>query len=404
MHSDVRSLQPYYREGMSRLRTYEQMVEAHADRGPRRQESRRRVLRSSGVFALPPHRAIARARAEGYAAHMDPGISAEELSVCRSRHRSGPRRLPAFRGEPAHVLPAPHRYLGLSRAVAGRHRRGPVGSLASTPAVYREVLVDVLAQDYPRDRAAIIYKVATLPIHAPRIEHTTIRRPRRADIDLQATVVPPPRGTRTESRRARTPARAGSGREPGMSATHALPAWTTARMTVRPLAPRRRAPIATSTPMRGSCGTAARHSPAITRAQLRRRGRCIAAAAFATCLLCVAAHADGRTARRQCAARRRSGRKKAPRSDSSCAARRTRAASPAKRCRAWPPGGFTQLPVDRIYGRADSSNLAATRMARQTGFLLVESDAGGTTASGNLFVINRPVPGATTANEKEKPC
>jgi len=66
--------------------------------------------------------------------------------------------------------------------------------------------------------------------------------------------------------------------------------------------------------------------------------------------------------------------------------------------------GFTQLPVDRIYGCADSSNLAATRMARQAGFLLVGSDAEGTAASGNLFVINRPVPSATTANEKEKPC
>ena len=60
--------------------------------------------------------------------------------------------------------------------------------------------------------------------------------------------------------------------------------------------------------------------------------------------------------------------------------------------------GFGQLPIDRIYGCADPSNLAASRLARRAGFLLVRGDAGGTAVSSNLFVLNRPVPDASTAN------
>jgi ribosomal-protein-alanine N-acetyltransferase len=189
-----------------------------------------------------------------------------------------------------------------------------------------------------------------------------------------------------------------------MSATHALPAWTTARMTVRPLAPEDEAlycHVYTDARLMRHCGPAlagdhAKRSfgaavAASQRQPLRhvyfalqrtQTGEPLGVSALRDIdpveksaeiglILCREAHASGF------------------------------AREALSGVAAW---GFTQLPVDRIYGRADSSNLAATRMARQTGFLLVESDAGGTTASGNLFVINRPVPGATTANEKEKPC
>lgn len=192
MHADVRSLQPYYREGMSRLRTYEQMVEAILTEVRAGKKVVGAFYGHPGVFALPPHRAIAQARAEGYTAHMDPGISAEDCLYADLG--IDPGRVGCQHFEASQFMFYRRRvdtsaYLVLWQVgIAGDQ------SLArfSTPAVYREVLVDVLAQDYPRDHAAIIYKVATLPIHAPRIEHTSVAGLIAADIDLHATVVLPP--------------------------------------------------------------------------------------------------------------------------------------------------------------------------------------------------------------------
>src|SRR6201996_5708896 len=78
MNSDVRSLQPLYKEGMSRSETYRQMV----DTMMLEVRAGKRVCGAfyghPGVFALPPHKAIERARQEGFSAHMEPGISAED--------------------------------------------------------------------------------------------------------------------------------------------------------------------------------------------------------------------------------------------------------------------------------------------------------------------------------------
>ncbi|MBL8300941.1 MAG: hypothetical protein JNN30_21575 [Rhodanobacteraceae bacterium] len=192
LHADVRSLQPYYREGLSRLRTYEHMVEAMLSEVRAGKKVVGAFYGHPGVFALPPHRAITLARAEGYAAHMDPGISAEDCLYADLG--IDPGRVGCQHFEASQFMFYRRRidtsaYLVLWQVgIAGDQ------SLArfSTPAAYREVLVDVLTQDYPRDHAAIIYKVATLPIHAPRIEHTTIAGLVTADIDLHATVVLPP--------------------------------------------------------------------------------------------------------------------------------------------------------------------------------------------------------------------
>lgn len=192
LHADVRSLQPHYREGQSRLHTYEAMVETML--APVR--AGRRVVGAfyghPGVFALPPHRAIERARAEGFPAHMEPGISAEDCLYADLG--IDPGRVGCQHFEASQLMFYRRRvdtsaYLVLWQV-------GIAGDLSlarfSTPAEYRQVLVDVLAQDYPADHPAIIYKVATLPIHPPRIEHTTLAGLVAADIDLHATVVLPP--------------------------------------------------------------------------------------------------------------------------------------------------------------------------------------------------------------------
>ena len=73
---------------------------------------------------------------------------------------------------------------------------GLVGDLSlkrfSTGPAYRQVLVDVLSQDYPLDHEVIIYRGATLPIQQPEIRRMTLRDLPGARITTEETAVLPP--------------------------------------------------------------------------------------------------------------------------------------------------------------------------------------------------------------------
>jgi precorrin-2 methylase len=78
MHPDVRSLQPLYAENKSRSKTYREMVGAILAEVRAGKKVCAAFYGHPGVFAWAPHEAIRLARREGYAAHMEPGISAED--------------------------------------------------------------------------------------------------------------------------------------------------------------------------------------------------------------------------------------------------------------------------------------------------------------------------------------
>lgn len=192
MHPDVRSLQPLYREGTSRMHTYRQMVETMLTEVRAGKQVCGVFYGHPGVFAWPPHKAIETARSEGYRTHMEPGISAEDCLYADLGIDPGKVGCQHFEASQLLFYKRridPTAYLILWQVgVAGDQ------SLArfSTGAAYRQVLVDVLASDYPLDHEVIIYKVATLPIHQPRIEKTTLGKLIDADITLHETVVIPP--------------------------------------------------------------------------------------------------------------------------------------------------------------------------------------------------------------------
>ncbi|MEO8670839.1 MAG: SAM-dependent methyltransferase [Tahibacter sp.] len=192
MHPDVRSLQRYYCEGTSRRESYREMVEAILTEVRSGKNVCGAFYGHPGVFAFPPHRAIELARAEGYPAHMDPGISAEDCLYADLG--IDPGRVGCQHFEASQLMfyrrrIDPSAYLVLWQVGIAGDR-----SLArfATGSAYRQVLVDVLARDYPLQHEVIVYKVATLPIHAPRIERMTLADLVDADIDLHATVVIPP--------------------------------------------------------------------------------------------------------------------------------------------------------------------------------------------------------------------
>ena len=192
MHPDVRSLQPFYQEGKSRMQTYRQMVEAMLTEVRAGKRVCGVFYGHPGVFAWVPHKAIQVAKDEGFRAHMEPGISAEDCLYADlgiDPGRSGCQHFEASQLLFYRRRIDPTAYLVLWQVgVAGDQ------SLArfATGAAYRQVLVDVLASDYPLQHELIIYRAATLPIQQPRIERVALGDLPQADVGMADTVVVPP--------------------------------------------------------------------------------------------------------------------------------------------------------------------------------------------------------------------
>lgn len=196
LRPDVRSLQVHYGTGgdtgKPRDQSYREMVAAMLEEV----RAGRRVCGAfyghPGVFAVVPHRAIAQARADGYEARMEPGVSAEDclyadLGIDPGTH--GCQHLDAsqllwYR----HVLD-PCSYLVLWQVgVAGDRSLRSFGVDAS----HIELLADRLLRDYPFEHEVIAYEAATLPIAKPRMERVRLGAMAATQWHLHTTLVVPP--------------------------------------------------------------------------------------------------------------------------------------------------------------------------------------------------------------------
>ena len=193
MHPDVRSLQPYYGNGdKSRMRTYREWVEVMMAEVRAGRKVCGVFYGHPGVFAWSPHEVIRVARAEGYPAHMEPGISAEDCLYADVGFDPG--RLGCQHYEASQLLFSETRLNPCAYLVLWQV--GLVGDRSltrfSTGPEYRQVLVDVLARDYPLDHELIIYRAATLPIEQPRIRRITLQALVDTEVTAEDTVVLPP--------------------------------------------------------------------------------------------------------------------------------------------------------------------------------------------------------------------
>lgn len=192
MRPDMRSLQPYYREGKSRRDSYREMVEAMLAEV----RAGRRVCGAfyghPGVFARVPHDAIARARAEGFEAHMEPGVSAEDclyadLGIdpgdCGCQHFEASQ----FMFYRRRIDPSAYLVLWQAGVAGDRSLRR-----FSTGRAYRRLLVERLAEDYPRQHPITLYEAATLPIAEVRMEEMPLSQLANAALNPQTTLVIPP--------------------------------------------------------------------------------------------------------------------------------------------------------------------------------------------------------------------
>jgi precorrin-6B methylase 1 len=188
----VRSLQPYYAEGKARKTTYREWVDVLMTEVRAGKRVCGVFYGHPGVFAWSPHRVIQVARKEGYEAHMEPGISAEgclyaDLGI-------DPGDVGCQHLEASQML-FHERKLDTSGYVmiwqlSAIGDRSLTRFTASSP--YRNLLVELLTDDYPADHEVILYSAATIPIHEPGIHRLALRDLIHATLTGQETLVIPP--------------------------------------------------------------------------------------------------------------------------------------------------------------------------------------------------------------------
>ena len=192
MHPDARSLQPLYAEDKPRTETYAHMVDVILTEV----RAGRRVCAvfygHPGIFVSASHECIRQALAEGYPAHMEPGISASDCLYADLGIDPGSVGCQHY--EATQFLLYGRRFdtsawlilwqVGLVGDVTLRQR--------TTGRAYRQVLVDVLCQDVPADHEVILYRAPVLPVDGPQIMRLPLRALPEADFGTSHTLVIPP--------------------------------------------------------------------------------------------------------------------------------------------------------------------------------------------------------------------
>lgn len=192
MHPDVRSLQPLYAEGKPRTETYAHMVDAILAEV----RAGRRVCAvfygHPGIFVSASHACIRQALAEGYPAHMEPGISASDCLYADLGIDPGGVGCQHY--EATQFLLHERRIDAAAWLILWQV--GLVGDLSlgrrETGAAYRQVLVDVLCRDFPEGHEVILYRAPILPLEGPHIVRLPLHALPAADFGTGYTLAVPP--------------------------------------------------------------------------------------------------------------------------------------------------------------------------------------------------------------------
>jgi precorrin-2 methylase len=192
MHKDVRSLQPFYREGKPRSQTYREWVELMMVEVRANRKVCGVFYGHPGIFAWSPHKVIEVARAEGYAARMEPGISAEDclyadLGIDPGTYGCQHFEVNQFVFFKRRVDPAAYLVLWQVAMLANASI-----SMVGATRDYQQLLVDRLSKNYSLDHEVIIYRAATLPIEGPGIRRVALKDLPAASMTPEETLVIPP--------------------------------------------------------------------------------------------------------------------------------------------------------------------------------------------------------------------
>lgn len=178
-------------EGKNRRDTYRRMVDTILAQVRAGKTVCAAFYGHPGIFACISHMAIADARAEGFAAEMLPGISAEDCLVADLGIDPGRTGMQSMETTQFMIY---DRKIDPS-ALLILWQPGLAGELSlkrfdTTPAKL-QVLVDKLARNYPLDHPVILYEAATHPLEKTRMDTLLLRDLPSASLRQATTLVIP---------------------------------------------------------------------------------------------------------------------------------------------------------------------------------------------------------------------
>ena len=189
MNDNVISLQQFYKEGTSRMITYKKMVEVIMQEVRKGKKVCGAFYGHPGVFAWPPHQSIKQARLEGFKAHMEPGISAEDCLYADLA--IDPGTYGCIHYEASQFLFKNKKIDTTSYVILWQVGVAGDRTLArfSVGKDEKQVLVDELLKYYKVDHKVILYECALLPIEKPRIEKIKLCELALKNVTLKTTVI-----------------------------------------------------------------------------------------------------------------------------------------------------------------------------------------------------------------------
>lgn len=191
---DTISLGLHYAPGKDRRQTYREMEAAILDAVRAGQRVCAVFYGHPGVFADVPHRAIRRARGEGFPARMEPGISAEACLYADLGMDPGARGVQSLEATQflLHDRQLDPQGMVLLWQVA---LSGDVScTRTEAEAEGLQALSGKLQRWYPPDHEVILYEAAQLPIDVPRMERLALQDLPHAQYREYTTLVIPPLG------------------------------------------------------------------------------------------------------------------------------------------------------------------------------------------------------------------
>ena len=191
LNPTAESLQPFYTGRDSRLTTYLDITDYLLEHVRRGLNVCAVFYGHPGIFVFPSHRAIARARLEGFPAVMLPGISAEDCLFADlgiDPARKGCQTFEATDFLIFHRTFDPRNALVLWQVGV----LGEVGYKISLSPDKQQVLVDRLLEFYPPDHPLTVYEAARYPVCDPLILPTTLTGLDVSMISSISTIYIPP--------------------------------------------------------------------------------------------------------------------------------------------------------------------------------------------------------------------
>lgn len=192
LNSSIHDLGQYYQEGKSRLDTYKEMINAIMQEVRAGKNVCAAFYGHPGVFALAPHRVIETAKKEGYQAHMEPGISAEDclyadLAIDPGRFGCQHYETTQFMVHNKNIEPSA--YLVLWQiGIAGDQELTQFTTTETKLGALRDKLFGI----YPEDHEVILYESSTLLLKESRIEKIKLQQLANVETSLETTLVIPP--------------------------------------------------------------------------------------------------------------------------------------------------------------------------------------------------------------------